>query len=885
VWFQKYFATFGDCAPNRFETYLIITARRNVYNQYVEEFKKHNRPIVQESVFSNLWNTIFPRYINRPWCDIPGKCDTCYEIDSQRRSSQDTDTQEQLKVAHHLHRGGMFNLERLRYKRRCAEAIRSNNSYRPTVMSLIIDGMDQNHCKVPYLGGQDTFKDSIKQHITGVKEHGVGLTLFRTFNNVRKSANLTIYCILKKLEDFRKRHGYYPEKLFVQVDGGSENANQYVLSAMELLVIKRCCREVFFTRLPTGHTHEDIDAAFAVIWSCFTAEHCETLQAYKDRIEKAFSSTSLNASIEDIYAIPDYQSVLSDCIIKGFSRMHKEIQTQHQWRFLAVPVDDLFPFGCKTTFRAYSADQVVEFVKKPKAQCLSKVGRYTGLEPVTLYCRWYPTRECDMNRPGIEGLYLLTKLPTCNVSIGSVMTPCAFEPGSCKEMKDCVVEVHRRWQTSDTRANIITSWDTWAREFAPINDDALQYVADQRTRKHFKMPMRNILFRADQYISSSMWMANIGAYSDFDPNFKWPELIAIATNSVASDQFNPRPLVPRIYSVLDDQILLKKQYFQDESAVHYEVKLNRELATSLKAILRRRVGYSGEEPSLSGSKLELVRRIKDDHLLFVILMSRSLPPPDLEYVDSVFRADVTVPEVANKIIAQIETTGGQQVKINTKLIHELKLASPLSTDLMEGIWKLFEKRDLRIANAHRDVNSETQSYVRFKRSLFINDCFIRALEENPEDPNLMENFFTQGIDFLSTHRLYCIDKPIIDDTTNDNYALVILDFDRKSIHHLLPSWIPEDTVVSERTTLLCNLLNRFLDVFMGPGIRGLAWKVSNSFASMKFPPNQTDFDTGIYVFLFTYYAVNDCPIIFDASDVIRMRKILTHWILNEYLPA
>jgi len=154
VWFQKYFATFGDCAPNRFETYLIITARRNVYNQYVEEFKKHNRPIVQESVFSNLWNTIFPRYINRPWCDIPGKCDTCYEIDSQRRSSQDTDTQEQLKVAHHLHRGGMFNLERLRYKRRCAEAIRSNNSYRPTVMSLIIDGMDQNHCKVPYLGGQ-----------------------------------------------------------------------------------------------------------------------------------------------------------------------------------------------------------------------------------------------------------------------------------------------------------------------------------------------------------------------------------------------------------------------------------------------------------------------------------------------------------------------------------------------------------------------------------------------------------------------------------------------------------------------------------------------------------------------------------------------------------
>lgn len=37
--------------------------------------------------------------------------------------------------------------------------------------------------------------------------------------------------------------------------------------------------------------------------------------------------------------------------------MHKEVHTQHQWRFYAVPVDPMFPLGCKTTYRAYSADQ------------------------------------------------------------------------------------------------------------------------------------------------------------------------------------------------------------------------------------------------------------------------------------------------------------------------------------------------------------------------------------------------------------------------------------------------------------------------------------------------------------------------------------------------
>ena len=99
--------------------------------------------------------------------DTTGTCDTCYEIDTLRRSSPDSETQEQLKRAHHLHRGGLFNLERLRYKARCAEAIASNNLLHPTVMSIIIDGMDQNHCRIPYLGGQNRFKDPISQHITG----------------------------------------------------------------------------------------------------------------------------------------------------------------------------------------------------------------------------------------------------------------------------------------------------------------------------------------------------------------------------------------------------------------------------------------------------------------------------------------------------------------------------------------------------------------------------------------------------------------------------------------------------------------------------------------------------------------------------------------------
>jgi hypothetical protein len=69
---------------------------------------------------------------------------------------------------------------------------------------------------------------------------------------VKKSSDLTIYCILSQLEAYRIRTGYYPETLYVQIDGGAENANKYVYAAMELLVVKRIVRNVYVTRLPTG---------------------------------------------------------------------------------------------------------------------------------------------------------------------------------------------------------------------------------------------------------------------------------------------------------------------------------------------------------------------------------------------------------------------------------------------------------------------------------------------------------------------------------------------------------------------------------------------------------------------------------------------------------
>ena len=114
-----------------------------------------------------------------------------------------------------------------RYINRREEVFSEENMRNPYVLSIIVDIMDQQHCQLPWNGTQSKFSNPLKQKIIGVKEHGYGVHLFPAIDTVRKGANLMIYIIDKVIEDWKERHGgVYPTKIYLQVDGGSENANK-----------------------------------------------------------------------------------------------------------------------------------------------------------------------------------------------------------------------------------------------------------------------------------------------------------------------------------------------------------------------------------------------------------------------------------------------------------------------------------------------------------------------------------------------------------------------------------------------------------------------------------------------------------------------------------
>ena len=148
AWLNNYFETYGDKAPNAFDIKVAITFKKDLYTAYKKLCNTNRQEFVTYSRFCELWAVLFPYCHNRKWCNVPGKCNTCSHISDARNMTkyQNSFSQKMLQDAHAMHRGGFFMLERNKYRDRVLEVLNQDPNNR-TKMSIIIDGMDQSHCR------------------------------------------------------------------------------------------------------------------------------------------------------------------------------------------------------------------------------------------------------------------------------------------------------------------------------------------------------------------------------------------------------------------------------------------------------------------------------------------------------------------------------------------------------------------------------------------------------------------------------------------------------------------------------------------------------------------------------------------------------------------
>jgi hypothetical protein len=216
--------------------------------------------------------------------------------------------------------------------------------------SDIIDGMCSNKTVCPSFKDAFEFKPALNMHIQGVLAHGRTLDLYRSFPNLSNTCNVAIHCWLTTLEAEYIEKGKLPDTIYHQIDGGPENIAKTVLAVSELLVAKRLTKKVVLTRLPVGHTHEDIDAVFGVIWSKAMNHNVLSPKQYKLLLALSGREKEKTVKVIDLWSVPDYIAYFKNSINKSLGRYAKSQWSQLQITFEATDACERYPLGVKVSY-------------------------------------------------------------------------------------------------------------------------------------------------------------------------------------------------------------------------------------------------------------------------------------------------------------------------------------------------------------------------------------------------------------------------------------------------------------------------------------------------------------------------------------------------------
>jgi hypothetical protein len=151
LWMHKFFELVGDCAPNRENKVQLpgIYTKDSIfhiYHHHVETlFTSNEHEPLGLRAFEKLWNNVFPNVTITKYCQVSGKCFSChslYERQEVFRCAEDLESIKTLSVIHKI----LIEMQRAAYMSNRQKAETMPDLY----MSLIIDGMSQDHCKLPF---------------------------------------------------------------------------------------------------------------------------------------------------------------------------------------------------------------------------------------------------------------------------------------------------------------------------------------------------------------------------------------------------------------------------------------------------------------------------------------------------------------------------------------------------------------------------------------------------------------------------------------------------------------------------------------------------------------------------------------------------------------
>ena len=385
AWMKNYFELLGDEQPALAEVHLDPIQKLDIYAEYVNETVNIDglQPL-SISRMEQMWLDSFNYVKIREYKACTGKCSICADLSELCRKLNTREAMLYLKACRVIHRAD-FMSDRLLY----GERKKQSQLYPTVYLSLITDGMQQTHCELPYSGNTVQHANKVKQHLQGVTSHFRRTKMYRTMDHVQLGANACIYTLLLAIEEEFLLKEKLPRILYIQIDGGSENANWAFLAWMEILIFLRIgAEEILVSRMRSGHNHADQDGKFGLLWRAIRTEYFLEPQRYAKRIAEVLSEKTSDGTIRipaelmDIFVVPDLVALVQPYLSKKLSGGFKKDKTQLVYKFEKVPISQDFPLGSRCTYRASALDEFYEFVPNPQSPI--------GKSPRKVVVKWHP---------------------------------------------------------------------------------------------------------------------------------------------------------------------------------------------------------------------------------------------------------------------------------------------------------------------------------------------------------------------------------------------------------------------------------------------------------------------------------------------------------------
>ena len=354
-----------------------------------------------------------------------------------------------------------------------------------------------------------------------------------------------------------------------------------------------------------------------------------------------------------------------------------------------------------------------------------------------------------------------------------------------------------------------------------------------------------------------------------------------------------------MFSWLQIEICLKRPY--------YEGTLRASAMTNpmLLRILRRKVGYRGEEPcrpgklvffyylyyittkttdNLAGTKSAIIEALKRHDMDFVTVINKTLPPANQYFVELKMGTAVLASEAEkNYVLSKIES-----LPVTRGILRQLQLGSHVGT-VMDCTMKLFQCRSSRICECHREVNEAHDNYEPYRNSIFLPSAAFQDLRAQQFTPQqIIATYFRtsstcsgESLNMSNFKKIYFVSKAI---DSFDIWVLYVVDLELHSINYLDPRR-NSNSIVSEDLTIHLNETRDMLSVLLRVLLSDNegTW-VCNVLSPYYFSPLINNYDSGLYIIAAIYFLCAEVPLFFDHGTISRLRLNLAYWLLVGELP-